>query len=69
MIKISLLHALQVEILQNRQCIKYSPFSAVCLYSLHPESKFLFVFVNDKLINNSSTLAAPSGPRFQGDRR
>lgn len=43
--------------------------SSVCLHSLDPERKFLSVFVNDKLINNSSTRAAPSGPRFQGDRR
>lgn len=39
------------------------------MHSLDPERKFLSVFVNDKLINNSSTRAAPSGPRFQGDRR
>ncbi|KAM7397176.1 hypothetical protein PAMP_020169 [Pampus punctatissimus] len=43
--------------------------SSVCLHSLDPERKFLSVFVNDKLINNSSTQASPSGPRFQGDRR
>lgn len=42
--------------------------SSVCLHSLDPERKFLSVFVNDKLINNSSTRAAPSGPRIQGDR-
>lgn len=43
--------------------------SSVCLHSLDPERKFLSVFVNDKLINNSSTRAVLSGPRFQGDRR
>lgn len=36
--------------------------AAACLHSAYPERKFLSVFVNDKLINDSSTQPVPAGP-------
>lgn len=36
--------------------------AAACLRSAYPERKFLSVFVNDKLINDSSTQPVPAGP-------
>lgn len=46
----------------QRAAFAPAPPLAACLHSAYPERKFLSVFVNDKLINNSSTQPVPAGP-------